>query len=70
MSFAKLSTPESVRTKSKKPKRVRLSLETTEDFKKELIQHGDELKCWSLIGTIRTAVRRSKELLELEREVK
>ena len=52
----------------KTPKRVRLSLETTEEFAKELEQHGKELGTWSKIGTIREAVRRSRELLELERE--
>jgi hypothetical protein len=52
----------------KKPKRVRLSLETTEDFKKELLAHGKELGEWSLIGALRASVRRSRELLELERE--
>ena len=51
-----------------KPRRVRLSLETTEDFKDELIAHGKEIRQWSHIGTIRAAVRRSRELAQIERE--
>lgn len=51
-----------------KPERVRLSLECSLAFKEELMLHGEELKEWSLIGTIRESVRRSKELGELERE--
>lgn len=53
---------------SAKPKRVRLSLETTEYFKTELVNHGKEIGSWSLIGAIRASVARSKQLLELERE--
>lgn len=47
--------------------RVRLSLECKPEDKDELVAHGTELGEWSLIGTIRHAVRRSKRLLEQEK---
>ena len=53
-----------------KPKRVRLSLETTEDFKDELIEHGKALGEWSLIGALRRSLSRSSKLLALEMQGK
>ena len=47
--------------------RVRLSLECKQEDKDELVAHGTELGEWSLIGTIRHAVRRSRRLLDLEK---
>ncbi len=52
-----------------KPERIRLSLETTPEFKAELVAHGEELGARTLIGAVRESVRRSKELLELEKDV-
>lgn len=49
-----------------KPKRVRLSLETTAAVKKELTDHGRALGARSMIGAIRLMLARSKELTESE----
>lgn len=46
--------------------RVRLSLETTADVKAEFLRHGADLGQWSMIGTLREAVRRSAELKRFE----
>ena len=48
--------------KTLKPKRVRLSLETTAAVKKELTDHGRALGARSMIGAIRLMLARSKEL--------
>ena len=47
-------------------KRCRLSLECRESIKSEIEAHGKELGQWSLIGTLRKAIRRSKALFDLE----
>lgn len=48
-------------------KRVRLSLECKASVKKAIEEHGKDLGEWSLIGAIRSSVRRSKKLFDLER---
>lgn len=52
--------------KTLKPRRVRLSLETTAAVKKELTDHGRALGARSMIGAIRLMLARSKELMEYE----
>jgi|GEM_PF-5651020 len=52
-----------------KPERIRLSLETTPEFKRDLVAHGEELGERTLIGCVRESVRRSRELMELEKDV-
>lgn len=54
---------------SNKPrdKRVRLSLETKESVKEQIIAHGKDLGEWSLVGSLRRSVERSAALLALER---
>lgn len=47
-------------------KRCRLSLECKESVKKQIEDHGSELGQWSLIGSIRKAVQRSKKFFDLE----
>lgn len=47
-------------------KRVRLSLEPTAEFVEQLRQHGKDLGCESLIGTIRSSVARSARVFEAQ----
>jgi len=44
----------------------RLSLECKPEVKQAIIDHGKELSEWSIIGTIRSAVARSKKFFDLE----
>lgn len=53
-------------TTPQRDKRVRLSLECSAKVKREIEAHGKDLSEWSLIGTIRRAVKRSKALFDLE----
>ena len=46
---------------------VRLSLEAKPEFKDEILAHSKELGQWSIVGTLRKAVRRSKALFDLEK---
>ena len=49
-----------MKTTPQRDKRCRLSLECASSFKQSLEEHGDELKQWALIGTLRKAVSRSR----------
>ena len=48
-------------------KRVRLSLECSEDAKVAIEAHGRELGEWSIIGAVRKSVSRSAKFMVLER---
>ena len=48
-----------------KPKRIRLSLETTESVKQEFLRHAADLGEWSMIGMLRRAVSRSAAIHRL-----
>jgi len=53
-------------SKNTRDKRVRLSLECSAATKVEIEAHGEELGEWSLVGTLRRAVKRSRALFDLE----
>lgn len=53
---------------SKKPKRTRLSLECSDATKRQIVLHGKELGQVSLIGTIRSAVARSRKQFSDEKK--
>ena len=57
----KKTTPEQLRDK-----RCRLSLECRASTKAEIEAHGDEVGQWSLVGSIRKAISRSRQLFALE----
>lgn len=52
--------------KDVRDKRVRLSLECKASVKQAFEDHGEDLKEWSMIGTLRKAVARSKKFFDLE----
>lgn len=47
---------------------VRLSLEAKPETKADIIAHGKELSEWSIIGTIRRAIERSRWLFGMEQK--
>ena len=53
-------------TDNPRSKRVRLSLECRESVKNEIEAHGKDLGQWSLVGSIRKAILRSRWLFALE----